>query len=100
MMEIPSTPWRNNSWGNEEAKTHTPVTIAQSKWRSLEGAISHTFTHFHLELLVDTAPVTDRRAKEISEDKDFVWAHLDALGDFALPSVMRKVVKHALKVGY
>lgn len=100
MMEIPSTPWRNSSWGKEEAKTHTPVNITQSKWRSLEGVVSHTFTHFHLELQVDAAPVANWRAKDIGQDKDFVWAHLDALGDFALPSVMRKVVKHALNVGY
>ncbi|MGB1875410.1 MAG: A/G-specific adenine glycosylase [Rhodospirillaceae bacterium] len=100
MMEIPSTPWRNSSWGKEEAKTYTPVNITQSKWRSLEGVVSHTFTHFHLELQVDAAPVANWRAKDIGQDKDFVWAHLDALGDFALPSVMRKVVKHALNVGY
>ncbi|NKB44191.1 MAG: A/G-specific adenine glycosylase [Alphaproteobacteria bacterium] len=100
MMEIPSTPWRDDEWVADEANTHAPVTVARAKWRSLDGLVTHTFTHFHLELGVKAAPVTDKRAGAVGAEQDFVWAHLDAMGDQALPSVMRKVVKHALKVGY
>lgn len=100
MMEIPSTPWQDHQWTAEEAKAHAPVTVAQSKWRSLDGFVMHTFTHFHLELSLQAARITDKRAVAVGAEKDFVWAHLDALGDQALPSVMRKVVKQALKVGY
>ncbi|MBT4740134.1 MAG: A/G-specific adenine glycosylase [Rhodospirillaceae bacterium] len=100
MMEIPSTPWHNDQWAMDIAKTHAPVSVAPTKWRSLDGIVMHTFTHFHLELEVEAALITDKRAGAVGGEKDFVWAHLDALGDQALPSVMRKVVKHALKVGY
>lgn len=100
MMEIPSTPWQPDQWVMDMAKTHTPVTVAPTKWRALNGLVTHTFTHFHLELTVEAARITDKRADAAGEEKDLVWAQLDALGDHALPSVMRKVVKHALKVGY
>ena len=45
------------------------------------------------------ATIPDKRAETVGRDKDIVWAHLDDLDNYALPSVMRKVVKHALKSG-
>jgi A/G-specific adenine glycosylase len=100
MMEIPSTQWQVRAPDEIAACQDSPVQVAPSKWRVLPGQVSHTFTHFHLELTVSVAPVTAKRASAAERDPDLVWAHLDALGDYALPSVMRKVVKHALKVGY
>ena len=32
----------------------------------------------------------------VQNDPDFLWASLDELGDHALPSVMNKIVRHAL----
>lgn len=101
MMEIPSTPWvdvKEPSLKNSHA--HAPVKIGASKWRSLTGQVSHTFTHFHLELVVECAALTARQAEKLSGQDDLIWAQIEALGDYALPSVMQKVVKHVLKVGY
>jgi A/G-specific adenine glycosylase len=98
MMEIPSTEWQATAPDADLARTAAPV--AASRWRALPGQVSHTFTHFHLELAVLTAPVTAKTAAAAGKDPDLVWAHLDELDGYALPSVMRKVVKHALKVGY
>lgn len=105
MMEIPSTPWVDVTTPDDprtssEFHTHAPIKVASSKWRTLDGLVSHTFTHFHLELSVKSAPATARQSEKVDADADLVWAHLDSLGDYALPSVMQKVVKHALKVGY
>ena len=100
MMEIPSTPWQSDQWVREEALTLSPATVTNSKWQSLPGVITHTFTHFHLVLSVEAAPVTPRRASRVANQDDLSWVHLGAMADQALPSVMRKVVKHAVKVGY
>ena len=54
------------------------------------GVVRHTFTHFHLELLVAVGRARPR------EDADGFWCSLDGLADQALPTVMKKVVAHAL----
>lgn len=105
MIEIPSTPWveattLDDSSESPDLHTHAPIKVRDAKWRALDGQVSHTFTHFHLELSVEAASVTVRQAEKSVADQDLAWAHLDALGDYALPSVMQKVAKHALKVGY
>ena len=43
---------------------------------------------------------TQLACKIVGKKKDLMWAHLDAIGDHALPSVMRKVVKHVIRTGY
>ena len=91
MMEVPSTEWRTAPWSLEEAIPSAPLPM---EWRLLPGLIRHTFTHFHLELVVAagrTGPNATTRG---------IWCALDRLGDQALPTVMRKVVKHALAKAY
>ncbi|MTJ83274.1 MAG: A/G-specific adenine glycosylase [Telmatospirillum sp.] len=91
MMEIPSTPWRDQPWTLEDAAGEAPV---QAPWRLLPGMVRHTFTHFHLELTVAAG-----RAK-VPELARGLWCPLDQLGDHALPTLMRKVVHHALAKAY
>jgi len=100
MMEIPSTEWQAEVADDTTARQYAPVPVGSAKWRALPGLVSHTFTHFHLELTVHAAPVTAKRAEAAAQESELNWAHIDKLSDYALPSVMRKVVKHALKVGY
>jgi len=52
--------------------------------------VRHTFTHFHLELAVHTAWVAPGACPGA------IWCPPDRLGDYALPSVMKKVAAHAL----
>lgn len=92
MMEVPSTDWvvEDGFPGLKAASADAPVSAG---WRLLPGVVRHTFTHFHLELTVAAtrvpyAPVLNGR-----------WVALDRLGDEALPTVMRKVIKHALAHG-
>ena len=92
MMEIPSTEWRPEGCDPAEAQRQAP---AASDWTALPGEVRHTFTHFHLELEVWAARL-DHQAAAL-ECGDRRWVALDDLGNEALPSVMRKVVKHALK---
>ncbi len=91
MMEIPSTPWRAEPWDLAEAVSEAPVS---SDWRALSGMVLHSFTHFHLELLVVAGKA---RTPELAKG---LWCSLDGLGGQALPTVMRKVVRHALAKAY
>jgi A/G-specific adenine glycosylase len=92
MMELPSTPWREAPWPAAAVRTTAPPVDG---WTALPGVVRHTFTHFHLELAVwagraagAAPPVAGAEAR---------WVPLDGLADEALPSVMRKVVRHALE---
>lgn len=88
MMELPSTPWREEAWPDREARGAAPLDLS---WRPLAGMVRHTFTHFHLEAQV-WAGRTDRDDIEVEGR----WVSLDGLADEALPSVMRKLIRHAL----
>jgi A/G-specific adenine glycosylase len=84
MMEFPSTEWQEASVEISAAIRGAPVA---AKWRQLPGLVRHSFTHFHLELRVLLGVLDGRgRAK--------TWCALDRLGEYALPTVMKKVARH------
>ncbi|MEI4884449.1 NUDIX domain-containing protein, partial [Klebsiella pneumoniae] len=56
------------------------------------GVVRHTFTHFPLELVVYLADIPARTAAP----KGTRWVALSDIEREALPSLMRKVVAHAL----
>ncbi len=88
MMEIPSTDWADRPCPAPRASGHAP---AAAEWQPLPGRVCHTFTHFHLELDVLTG--------HIGEDWRTVagvWVPVERLREHALPSVMKKVVRHVL----
>jgi A/G-specific adenine glycosylase len=87
MMEIPSTDWRDHAWMDAEALALTPTS---GDWQMLPGEVRHVFTHFELRLRLV-------RARPRKTMPDIVWVALDRLDEFALPSVMRKVVAHGVK---
>ncbi|MFT3671046.1 A/G-specific adenine glycosylase [Aestuariivirga sp.] len=84
MMEIPSSEWLAKLPDEEKS---APVDAA---WRRLPGVVTHTFTHFHLELTVWAAEVDNATLPE----SRFV-ARRDLHAE-ALPTVMRKIVAHVL----
>ncbi|MGF1609337.1 MAG: A/G-specific adenine glycosylase [Kiloniellales bacterium] len=91
MMEVPSTDWRSQAWSATEARRAAP---GEADWRPLPGQVRHTFTHFHLEVEVWAGRLQgDGRATRADER----WVHIDELGDQALPSVMHKIIRHAVK---
>ena len=83
MMEFPSTAWRDAPWTVAEARAEAPL---KAPWRRLPGVVRHTFTHFHLELTVLSAPVADHA------QADGIWCPPDGFSAYALPTVMKKVV--------
>jgi A/G-specific adenine glycosylase len=87
MMEVPSTEWAAAP-SSAAAKAAAPV-IAD--WRVLPGQVRHVFTHFELTLTVWAGRVPGR-----GDPKAGIWVTPDRFGDYALPSLMMKVVRHAL----
>jgi len=86
MIEVPSTAWRSEAWSAEEAKGAAPL---RARWRLLPGTVRHSFTHFDLELQVLMGKVAHAHAEGL-------WVAPAALGEHALPTVMKKVVALAL----
>ena len=88
MMEFPSTEWRARKWSAAAAREQAPV---DAEWTPLPGPVRHGFTHFRLELDVLAGRVDDG-----ADGPDGVWCPPGRLGDYALPTLMRKVAAHAL----
>ena len=89
MTEVPSTPWRARAWRPAEARALAPLA---ADWRLVEGSVRHTFTHFHLELMVMTGWVAEAEAAPSDGAR---WHPLGRLDALALPTLMKKVIRHA-----
>ncbi len=91
MMELPSTEWRAVPWSEGEAVVQAPLA---AEWQALPGRVRHTFTHFHFEIEVWAGRSDGGGPGDAGATAR--WVRLDDLGGEALPSVMRKIVRHAL----
>lgn len=71
MMEVPTTPWEQ-----KEIKGNGPF-------------VRHTFSHFHFKVQV-------MRTIDVSSF-DGIWVHPEDLPQYALPTVMKKIIRAGLK---
>ncbi len=95
MLEVPSTDWSDDWLPVDQALTAQPV---KADWWPVPGVVSHTFTHFRLELMVLRAIVPVNASLTFwSSPERCRWVARRDLGSAALPSVMSKVIAHALK---
>ncbi len=83
MTAFPTTPLVEDV-ALEAQLAHAPL---KARWRRLDGAVPHAFTHFSLELTVYVAK-GGAGAKGL-------WAPTATLDEQGLPTVMRKVAVHA-----
>jgi len=95
MAEVPGTPWTEEADITRQGQlAHAPV---KGNWSAVPGLVQHTFTHFHLELSVFATTVgASAKVQPDARPEDCLWVHRLDLEKQALPSVMRKVVTHAL----
>ena len=95
MMEVPSTGWSDNLPSLTDAVRAAPV---QADWWQVPGVVGHVCTHFKLELVVHVAVVpTDVALTFWADAPRCRWVPRRSLAGQALPSVMRKIIAHALK---
>jgi A/G-specific adenine glycosylase len=99
MTEVPTTDWSEDfdeATALASAPRFSPVNAGRPvEWRRLPGVVRHVFTHFPLELSV----YATEAAKQTAAPPATRWVPLDAVHAEALPSVMRKVIAHALPKG-
>jgi len=91
MMEVPCSEW-THEFEDRRAQDHAPQFAGDVRWRRLPGIVRHVFTHFPLELKVFVA----QAARATPAPKGARWVELGELPGEALPTVMRKVLAHAL----
>jgi A/G-specific adenine glycosylase len=96
MTEVPTTEWAQD-FAEGKARTGAPrfASMKPQKriaWRKIAGVVRHVFTHFPLELSVYAADIPARTPAP----SGMRWVALASLHGEALPSLMRKVVAHAL----
>ncbi len=92
MDEVPSSAWREGRLVIADALKEAPVPAG---WKVMDGGVRHTFTHFHLELSVARATAATSRLAKLAPGS--AWCTLDRMTERALPTVMRKVIAHAVK---
>jgi A/G-specific adenine glycosylase len=88
MSEVPNAEWS----ANFDEKSAVGAAPLKTRWHRKPGYVRHVFTHFPLELSVYVAKVP----AETAAPKGARFAKLTKLDSEALPSLMRKVIAHAL----
>jgi A/G-specific adenine glycosylase len=95
MLEVPSTDWSDTMMAADMAMAGAPV---RADWWPMPGGVVHVFTHFRLELQVLRAIVAPETPLTFWAEPDrCLWVPRRDLHKAALPSVMRKIIAHALK---
>jgi A/G-specific adenine glycosylase len=95
MLEVPSTAWSETLPPLDQALRAAPVL---GEWWAVPGTVTHTFTHFRLELMVYRAVLPIEAALTFWADPQRCrWVLRRNLHGEALPSVMRKVLAHGLR---
>ena len=90
MMEVPGSPWLEQDMPTfAKAKTHAP---APTPWHVIPGFVTHVFTHFTLEVSVAIG-----RGTSTKHEAGDLWLSPRAIDDEALPSIMKKIIRYAVK---
>ena len=106
MTEVPTTEWRTHFVAAHAIadapkfpglrSTTSPDAASKASreisWHRVPGVVTHVFTHFPLELIVLLA----RLPKSAPAPEGMHWIDRDGIAGAALPTVMRKVLAHAL----
>lgn len=89
MMQLPGTEWLGEMQNEADILAAAPTA---RNWEKIDNTVVHVFTHFTLELKIYRATIAK---SDINIAAHQVWAELDRLENFALPSLMQKAVKLA-----
>ena len=85
-MELPSTDWVGAPWRLAEARRKAP---AKSTWRRLPATVRHGFSHFEIEFVLLEGTVYKL------DGVDGEWSAPERLGELALPTMTRKLIRYA-----
>ena len=86
MLQPPLGPWSEAFPSRDEALAQAPF---RAPWKKLPGIVRHGFTHFELEIEVWVCPPVKRGGTG-------AWVAFEDLPHAALPTIMRKIIAHAI----
>jgi A/G-specific adenine glycosylase len=92
MMQPPLGPWTDRFPCADEAFRQAPFSAS---WTKRPGVVTHGFTHFELEIEAYYAELSRRHALTLGAEH--LWVKPGQMDEVALPTVMRKIIVHALK---
>lgn len=87
MLQPPLGPWTDEFPSMKDAVLQAPF---RADWKKRAGIVRHGFTHFELEIEVYATDLAKRPEAEGQ------WVARNDLRSSALPTVMRKILSHAL----
>jgi A/G-specific adenine glycosylase len=109
MTEVPTTEWSPGFDATHAAAAAPEFAATTSRrvsgaetthlkvsWRLIPGVVTHVFTHFPLELIVLRADLP----QSVAAPEGMYWIGSGDIAGAALPTVMRKVLAHALATGH
>lgn len=88
MYEVPTTAWLADAEG---VQTQGKEFLQTQPNAAYCGHVKHTFTHFHFK--VDVYQIS---VQELTLDHPGVWVSLSELNNYALPTVMKKIIRAGL----
>ena len=91
MYEIPSSSWIEKKNDNQ-LDVEIPFIAKTLSWKKKKGVVKHVFTHF--ELFV-TVFISSEFVSKDSFEQEGVFVSEDILGEYALPTLMKKIISHA-----
>lgn len=94
MMGFPTTQWGDLP-SADDIRSAAPF---DRNWEKLDASVRHVFTHFELHLDVYRAEISSVDRGVMKTDGVNIWALLDEIDDYALPTVMRKALKIATDI--
>lgn len=92
LWELPTTEWETDWPDDTAARRAAPISL---RWRTLDGMVRHTFTHFSLELQIWRG-VAAWNARPI-HGIEGQWVFPEDFEGLAFSSLMKKVLAHARK---
>ena len=85
MIELPCSDWSKDRISIEKRLLEAPYA---TDFSLLPGRVKHTFSHFHLELMVAMGHYT-----KLGNKQD-IWCKESDFDKHALPTVMKKVIAY------
>ena len=92
MTEVPGSAWEHD-FDARRGLDAAPKFNGKIAWHRIPGVVTHVFTHFPLRLVVYVGAMP----RATAAPKGARWVHREMLAGEALPTVMRKVLAHALE---
>ena len=95
MMEVPSTPWRSQTWDEiEEAQALSPL---DCDWEPDIRKAHHQFTHFNFDIKVLRGRLKNNLSMQASSEANsmntMTWVKSEDFIKLALPTVIKKILK-------